>query len=525
MSAAPARTRTRALGGSRAAGRWLLWLCVVLYLWTAPGRILFPDDEIVFQTTRALYERGSIVIEGIPKRTGELRSRADGTFGWAPGRGGERYGFFGHALAVAALPGYALGKLGAAAAPPPWRHALRSDHYYLHARSQQADWTRFGVALTNVWVTPVCAWLLMRWLLALGFGVRAATLVALVYATGTLAWPYSRTFLSEPLSALTLVGAAWCIAEVHAALGCGDEHSARRWSWAAGGFAAVTCHVHVLNLVALPCLLAYGLLGHRDARRVVVGAVTIASIGVALLLLGQWLRFGDPLETGRYDHYSHWVLPGEALAATMFGPGRSMWLYSPALVLALPAWPAMRRRLPAVAWFVLAIAVSRWLLVGARSDWWGGWSIGPRYLVPIIPFLIVPLAIVFEQHGGAPRSRRLGVLAVVAIAITLEVYLSLHSIFEWMLHLTTTGTPEFDYLRRSHWLPQSSPLVGFASLRADTLSAGAIGLARHGHTAPLWFFGAMATSGVVAAVGLARVLLRAAPPDTAAQAPAARREP
>ena len=140
--------------GARAAGHWLFWVCAALYLWTAPGRILFPDDEIVFQTTRALFERHSVAIEGIPRRTGELRDRADGTFGWAPGVDGKRYGFFGHALALAGLPGFALGKLGAAQAPAAWRHALRSNHYYLHARSQQADWTRFGVSLTNVWAAP-----------------------------------------------------------------------------------------------------------------------------------------------------------------------------------------------------------------------------------------------------------------------------------------------------------------------------------------------------------------------------------
>jgi hypothetical protein len=518
MPAAPSSSRARASrdpegAARRAAGRWLFWVCAALYLWTAPGRILFPDDEIVFQTTRALVERQTLAIEGIPKRTGELRGRADGTFGWAPGPGGERYGFFGHALAIAAVPGFLAGKLAATHAPTTWRHALRSDHYYLHARSQEADWTRLGVTLTNVWVTPLAAWLLLRWLIALGFAWRAAVGVALLFATGTLAWPYSRTFLSEPLSTAMLVGCAWCIAEFHGALDRGAPQATRRWSLGAGAFAAIVCHVHVLNLVALPCLLGYALGGRPSARRAAVPAVAVAAVGVALLLLGQWLRYGSAFETGRYDHYSHWIPPAEGLAATLVGPGRSMWLYSPVLLLALPLWPALRRRLPAVAWFVVAICVTRWLLVGARSDWWGGWSIGPRYLVPLVPFAMVPLAIGLERFATLALWRRIVALAVVGAAVLLEAYLSLHSIFEWMLHLTTTGTPDFDYLRRSHWLVGSSPLAGFASLPIDTLSTGAIRLAGHGHRGPLWCFIGAAVVGVVAALLLARSLRTpAAPP-------------
>jgi len=489
----------------------MLWVCVVLYLWTAPGRILFPDDEIVFQTTRALYERGSLEIEGIPRRTGELEGRPDGTFGWAPGASGERYGFFGHALAISALPGYAVGRLGAAHAPTTWRHALRSDHYYLHARSQVADWTRFGVTLTNVWITPLAAWLLMRWLVAIGFAWRSSTWCALVYATGTLAWPYSRTFLSEPLSAATLVGTAWCIAEMHRALGGGEPHRARRWSIGAGAFAAFACHVHVLNLVAMPGLLGYALWNRRESLRTVAPGIVVAACGVVVLLVGQWLRFGDPFETGRYDHYSWWILPGEGLAATLFGPGRAVVLYALPVALALPMWPALRRRVPAVAWLVLAICVTRWLLVVMRSDWWGGWSIGPRYLVPVIPFLLVPLAILIERLPSLARARRLAVYAVLAIAVLMSLHLALHSIFEHMLRLTTTGSPDFSYLRRSHWLPGSSALVGFTTLPYDTLSGGVIRLAKHGHTAPLLFFGVVLASGVFAAIALVRALVWHAP--------------
>ena len=75
---------------------WLLVVCTVAYLLTAPGRITYPDDEIVYQTTESLWERGSLAIRGIPFTTGEPEGRPAGTFGWDFGRDGKLYGFFGH---------------------------------------------------------------------------------------------------------------------------------------------------------------------------------------------------------------------------------------------------------------------------------------------------------------------------------------------------------------------------------------------------------------------------------------------
>ncbi len=485
---------------------------VALYLWTAPGRILFPDDEIVFQTTEAIYGRASLEIPGIGKRTGELEHRPDGTFGWAEGRGGRRYGFFGHGLSLVALPLYAVGRSIAPSAPEAWRHALRSDHYYLHPRSPQADWPRLLASLTNALVTPFAAWLLLRWLVALGFAWRIATLCAIVYATGTLAWPYSRTMLSEPLSAAVLLGCAWAITEVHSAR---DLRRARNSALVAGVLAGFAAHVHVLNLVALPCLLGYGLVGLRgvDRRRgrgLLLWAVLPCLLLLAALLYGQWWRFGDPFETGRYDHYSHWIAPGSGALALLLGPGRSFFLYSPALVVAAFGWRLAFRRIPTAAWLAIALIASRWMFVAMRSDWWGGWSIGPRYLVPVIPFALLPLATLLAD---ARTHRRVIALAVALTACaTIELHLALHSIFEWMLRLTSTGTPGWSYLQRSHWVPAASPLLGFFSLPIDTLSAGAFRLAAVGHAGLAAIFAGIAAAFVGAAGFVAAGLARSRPP-------------
>lgn len=469
--------------------------CFCVYLLSASGRIVFPDDEIVYQTTASLHERGSLRIAGIPRRTGEPKGQPDGTFGWAPGPDGARYGFFGHGLSVVALPMFSLGELAAARAPQTWRHAIRSDHFFVHGRSQRDDWTRLVVSLTNCVLTPLAVLLAMLWTRRLGFSHGAAWLVGVGLGLGTLMWPYTRTFLSEPLSTLMLLGAALCIDRHH-------RTDSAKPLWAGALLVGWSCHVHLLNLVAVPAFVGYafgpGWSRRAELRRVWAIALALGATGIVALGISQQLRFGSPFESGRHGLYSHFILPGRELLALFVSPGRSLWLTSPILLGALLGWRRFRTRVPAAAWFCAALVLTRLLFVATRSDWWGGWALGPRFLVPMLPFALLPIAAAWD---GGPRRLRLGLLVLLAVSIGLQAHLAQHSIFEWML--TLHGAEGTDYLPVSHWTLRGNPAWGFVAQRPDLLRVGAEQLAQAGHPG-LWRI--FAAIGVVAVSSLALAL-------------------
>ena len=492
----------------------LVVLCAAVYLQFSPGRIIFPDDEIVYQTTRSLYDHGSLAVDGIPKRTGELEGRPDGTFGWAPGSDGKRYGFFGHALSVAALPLYGIGKWAQHEAPETWRHAIRSDTYFLHRRSPEADWPRMLVSFTNCFVTALAAWVLAEWIVALGYGVGIGVATALAYAFGTSAWAYTGTFLSEPLSALILLVAALGVTRF---LKDRDDRPrrARAWLRIAAAMVGLSVHAHVLNVVAAPAFVLW-LVGalRRDGdfdrhRSAVVEALVIGAAGLLLLGLSQYLRFGNPLETGRYDHYSHFVVPSDGLVAMVLAPGRSIFVYSPALFVALPGVRALLARHRDVAVFIGVLVLCRWVFVAARSDWWGGWAIGPRYLLPLVPFMLVPLAEVLGRLRETGSSAKLAVAGGLLASAALSLHLATYSIFEHMVKVSNLKS-SMGYIDISHWVPSASPIVGFSGLKIDTLSYGAGKLAEHGHPGLLHCFQAVGAIGLVAAVVLVWSLRRVA---------------
>ncbi|MEZ4379792.1 MAG: hypothetical protein R3A79_00470 [Nannocystaceae bacterium] len=494
-------------------------LSTALFLLTAPGRIPFPDDEIVFQTTQSLYERGSLAIPGIARRSGEMAGQAKGTFGWSEGADGQRYGFFGHGLSLVALPAYALAKLTFPLAPPTWRYAVRSDHLAFHDRDPFADWARLVVSLTNAAITGVTAGVLVAWLVTLGFGLRAATLTALGYALGTAAWPYTRTFLSEPLSALCLLLCALGIARYHRGRRRADGRGVG-WLWAAGAIAGFAAHVHVLNLSAIPCLLVYALwplwregggAALRRERRAWGGAALLGLVGVAALGLSHYLRFGSAFETGRFGIYSWLVPPWTGLAALAVAPGRSLFLYAPAVTLGLAGIPALRRRLPVVAAFAAAMILVRAATISLRSDWFGGWALGPRHLVPVLPFAIVPLAALWERALRAGRGARLALGGLELAAVGLCLYLSLYSILEFMILLSRDpAVRAFGSVSdASHWWPSASPIVGYRAMKVDVLSVGAWRLAERGHWGLAVIFACVAAVAIAAAVILVRTLRRA----------------
>jgi hypothetical protein len=152
------------------------------------------------------------------------------------------------------------------------------------------------------------------------------------------------------------------------------------------------------------------------------------AIPVAGLLAYNYICFGSAIDTG-YSHDFCWSAAQAAgyagfttpkagpLWDLTFGSYRGLFYLSPFLLLALPGAVLMaRRRLAAEAVICLATAVGFIVVMSAYWGWNGGQVDGPRYLVPIIPFLAFPAAFWFES---ALRSIPLAAIAFLALAWSL----------------------------------------------------------------------------------------------------------
>ncbi len=230
------------------------------------------------------------------------------------------------------------------------------------------------VLLLNPLVGALGTVALMMAALELGASDRRAVAVALIYAFCTPAWVYAKNFYSEPLAALGFALACWGVAIMLVR---------RRPAGAvlAGVGIGLALLVRTSAAVAAPVLLLVAL-GYGGARRWRWALAATAPIAAAMLVVGlyNWIRFGNPAHSG-YGDEGFSVFPWVGAWGMLFAPGRSLFIYAPIMLAAVPGLWASRR--PAGLWPWLAGTVLAMLLLhGAWWSWWGAWSWGPRFLVP-----------------------------------------------------------------------------------------------------------------------------------------------
>src|SRR5262249_33492954 len=105
--------------------------------------------------------------------------------------------------------------------------------------------------------------------------------------------------------------------------------------------------------------------------------------------------------------------------ALLWSRYRGLLVFAPIVTLAVPGWVvlAWRKR-----WDVLGVSAACcaavFLVNLSYPEWTGGWSTGPRLLVPLLPFAMLPVA-AFLAAGGRWATALAVVLALAGGALML----------------------------------------------------------------------------------------------------------
>lgn len=250
---------------------------------------------------------------------------------------------------------------------------------------------------------------------------RRETLFALIFATPLLA--YALLLFSHALVAASLFG-AWA-----ALFGPSPEEARVRRDLAAGallGLAVLSEYPAAVPAVALAVVAVWG--APRRLGPLALGGLPFAA------LLGAYNAacFGSPfrLSSGLEKDAAFRELASRGLFGVglpdpaillrlLFDPSKGLLVFSPLLLLVPAGLVAARKTLPARAFVALILAPTAILLTyGGYPNWHGGFTVGARYLVGALPFLLLPLA--FVRWG--PLATALAGASTAAVALTTLVF-------------------------------------------------------------------------------------------------------
>jgi hypothetical protein len=321
-----------------------------------------------FALTRALVEDRSLAIDRVRGATGDL-AKKDGHFFCDKAPGLSLAGAIPYTVETALL-GVPRSRAGLG-----W-----------------ASWlaTVFAVALPSACGVVALALLLG----ALGLRAGPSALVAAAWGLATLALPYATLFYSHQVAASLLV-TSFAIA-VRIARGIDPPSRARLFAIGAiGGWAIAVEYQSALAAIPIGVYLARRL-GLRPMLWIVLGGV-----GPALVLVWyHTVAFGAPWHLP-YDYSTQGnrsqgffmgigVPHARALWGITFSPYRGLFFSAPWLLLAIPGGVLLARRGARDEAIVCGVVALLFVWMNASLvDWDGGWAVGPRYLVPCIPFLVV----------------------------------------------------------------------------------------------------------------------------------------
>jgi hypothetical protein len=445
------------------AEAWLFAAVLFLYLFSTSSARPWGDATPVWEVADSIVSAHNL----------HARTRWPGTL--PDGKDGNVYGLAPLLQSLVHVPGALLQNRIATVFPEYWQIAWR---FTSHLAPTLLG--TFGCVL----FFGICRRLGMRPLPA------GLTTLALAFASSV--WVYSRYPYSETLQLVCFTGLFARMLDV-----C-DRPSWRSATmlgvWA--GLLVNAKPVFLLSCIGAGVFVAWSL--RRSWRSLVLVAVASSASAIPLGAVYLWynyVRWGSVTFTGYGLAISSSGIsagPGlhESALVGLWGmflsPGKSIFLYSPPLLVSLFAFFRFARRFPRVVWAMLLTVLPGLFIHGQMISWAGDYAWGSRYTIFALPVLFLPAGLLLDDWLASLASWRrwlglasLSVVFLVGAGVTYlgnAIYWDHFIRVEFEATQAWLGVPNnkgdgistsdapcpvcFETLYPLHWLPPFQHIVG-----------------------------------------------------------------
>jgi len=274
---------------------------------------------------------------------------------------------------------------------------------------QQVYWSRLFLL-----VLPSLLFLrLLRKFLLAYLEPALADPVVWTYALGSMAFGYSEIFMSHQLTAILCFCAfylAWSIVR--------GERKPFWWlvAGAASGASVAAEYTAALTVVAIAVYVVLALWKDKPKLAMAVGLVVLGSAPfLGGLMAYHQVCYGSPFESGYKNlndaGYQHWHLGGflgiripypDAFFFSFFSPRVGLFIVTPWLWVVGFGLKLLRVERP-LFWFTVVLFGLNTYFTSAFDHTSWGWTLGPRHLTPLIPFLALPWGLGLKRLKDGPK--------------------------------------------------------------------------------------------------------------------------
>ena len=237
-----------------------------------------------------------------------------------------------------------------------------------------------------------------------------------------------------------------------------------------GIFLGLSVFAQPSSIIVIPGFVVYTIFSMRHNKKSLISFLLALSIVLFFMGLVNYIRFGSFTEFGYGSHFgtlSYNAYGGKTgLVGLLASPGKGLIFYFPVVILLPLALKYMYRENRWLFFLIIYIVLVHWLYFGTLDDtesrfWSGAIAWGPRYLIPVLPFITLAFGTLLARFKQSRLLLKVSVLAVCTTGFVVNipgilVWSEYGTIYAW----DREGLSAFPgSMEAIAWNPNHSPII------------------------------------------------------------------